>query len=336
VKVLIVSPFGFAINEQTRYSGIEQLAYAFSYELNRLGHEVGIIGHGDSKYPDGVTHYSYIPQEEDIFLRAEIQAFLKYQRFIYDYDVVHDFSHQHIASRYISNLPSLNIFWHAPALQQYIKAPYNIIALSQWASREFKRVYRQEALYQPSIALDVEKYRLSPRHRNNRFLTLGRMAEEKGNLNALLICSDVGKPLDIVGADSDADYKARIIENCDGKVIRFLGEVSDEKKVKLLQTNKALIYATTHPEVTNHKCQEAMLSGMPVIVSDVGAASEIVTHGVNGYLCRTVPDFVWALHNVDKLEPNKLYDETRDRWSIESIVGNYIPLYEEVSKGRRW
>ena len=266
---------------------------------------------------------------------SERIAFQQYQSKIRQFDVVHDFSHQHFASRFLPNLPSLNIFWHAPALAKYPKSPYNIIALSHWAAREFQRVYHQKAKYQQSILIDTEVYRLDGAHAD-RFLTIGRMAMEKGNLRALLLCQQLGVPLDICGGDSDPSYKARIMDLCDGKQWVFHGEVTDAEKIKLMQSCKALLYATDHPEVTNHKLQEALLCGAGVIAPRLGAQPEIVTEGVNGYLCVSNEEYLKAMQSIDKLNPLSTRDELVQRYAPQYVVGNYLPLYQEVAQGLRW
>ena len=326
------------------YAGIEKLVWQYASELSK-NHQVSVIARSDSVFPSNVEVFGYQPQpDEDTNIPSELAAYQLYQSKIRQFDVIHDFSHQHLASRFYANLPSLNIFWHAPALAQYPKAPYNIIALSQWAAREFKRVYGHPAKFQQSIVIDPAVYILSQRHRNDRFYSLGRMGAEKGNLEAAYLCKKAGVPLDIQGArglenapDSPlTDYEKKVLDFCDGEQIKYLGDLPEEKKIQMMQTNKALIYATNHPEVTSHKIQECLFCGMPVIVPNLGAIPEIVTHGINGYLCSTEQEYSEAIQNVDKLEPMKLHAEVVRKYSLGNVVNDYIPLYEQVMKGLRW
>ena len=98
-----------------------------------------------------------------------------------------------------------------------------------------------------------------------------------------MLCKQLGLPLDVVGGRGVTDQKAPLTEYeqaiqslCDGEGIRFLGEIGDEEKIKLMQTCRALIYTIppTYSEVTSHKVQEAMLCGAPIITSPIGALSE--------------------------------------------------------------
>ena len=281
MKILLVSPLGFAINSQTKYSGIERLVWEYARELNNLNHDITVMGHEDSIFPEGIKLLPHRPESDSIL--SELKHFQIYQYLLRSFDVIHDFSHQHLTARFMPNMPTLNLFWHAPALAQYSKAPYNIIALSKWAEREFERVYRQKARYQYSIGLDTTLYKKSRRHRNERFYCLGRMGPEKGNLEAVILCKKANVPLDIQASRSDEfpEYTQQVLSLCDGKQIRYLGDLFEFEKIKVMQTNKALIYATNHPEVTSHKLQEVLLCGMPAIISGIGAAPELLTHGVN-------------------------------------------------------
>lgn len=321
------------INPETRYAGIETLVYQYSKELVRE-HEVAVIGRSDSVYPEGVKVYACKPTG-DLYLDAELLAYQSYQYLLRTFDVIHDFSHQHFACRYNYKLPALNIFWHAPSLAQYKKAPYNIIGLSQWACKEFKRVYHQEARYMQSIVIDPEVYH-SEGERGDRFLTLGKMSQEKGNLAVAMLCKELGLPLDVAGHGDGGEYEKAVRLICDGELIKYHGEVTNEEKIRLMQTCKALVYIMPqgYEEVTSHKLQECLFCGAPVIVSDVGAVSEIVTHGVNGFLCNTEAEFKKALKEVGNLKPD--FTNVVNDHSIKNVIKNYVDLYRQVKEGLKW
>ena len=340
MKILLVSPLGFAVNDRTKYAGIEKLVYSYARELVHQGHSVTVMGHRDSVFPEAVTLLSCEPDPD--FIQVEVKAFQRWQYELRNHDVIHDFSHQHLASKFLPNLPSLNIFWHAPETKRYPKAKYNIIALSEWARKQFRRYYHQKALYQQSIAIDVNLYK--PKGlRGDKFLTIGRMADEKGNMEAIYLCLQARVSLDVAGGrgaehsdDPLTKYEQEILRSCDGDQIRFLGEVTEEEKIELMQTCRGLIYATDHPEVTSHKIQECLFCGAPVIVPKVGAIPEIVTDGVDGFLCFTEDEYIDAIKNIGQLDPSKTRDALVEKYSVESVVRNYIPLYEEVKGGLRW
>ena len=345
MRVLLVSPLGFPINKTTKYAGIELLVYQYASELAKE-HDVLVMARSDSIFPSNVKVLSYhFRPNEDLFLLSELHHFQQYQSYFRKVDIIHDFSHQHLASRYMPNMPTLNIFWHAPSLAQYPKAPYNIIGLSEWACREFHRVYKQKARYQQSICVDVNVYKLSDAPRNNRFLCVGRMGEEKGNLNAAKLCRDLNVELDIITARGTealnmpyTDYEKEVMALADGEKIKIWWEkdYTTESKIEMMQNHKALLYITDHPEVTTHKGLEALLCGCPVITSRLGASPEWVEHGIDGYLCATEQEFTEAIKSIDKLNAVVSNERLKQKYSIENVIKEYIPLYKEVKGGLRW
>lgn len=186
-----------------------------------------------------------------------------------------------------------------------------------------------------SIVIDPEVYHPEG-ERGDRFLTLGRMAKEKGNLAVAMLCKKLGLPLDVAGKGEDDDYEKSVRLLCDGELIKYHGEVSDEEKLRLLQTCKALVYIMPegYEEVTSMKVQEAMFCGAPIIVSNVGAVSEIVTHGVNGFLCNTEDDFKNALKEVGNLKPD--FTDVIERFFTQNVIKNYVEMYRLVKEGLRW
>ncbi len=340
MKTLLISPIVYAYNPATRYAGLEKLVWQFDCEIAKE-HEVSVMCHSDSVFPTNVQRLPMRP-EDNAFSLAELRHYQAYQYRLREFDVIHDFSHSHLASRYNVNLPTVNPVWHSPFLNKYPKAPYNIIAPSEWARRAFRQVYNQQAKYMPCIVIDTDVYKPDG-ERGDRFLTLGIMTPDKGNLASAMLCKELGLPLDIVGGRGNdnkelTEYEKAIQAISDGKQIKFWGEVSDDTKIGLLQSCKALIYTmgAGYQEVTSHKVQEALLCGAPVITSLVGAMPEIITHGVDGYLCANENEYKQAMVNVYKLDPSKTRDKLVAEYSIKDVVAKYGKLYQEVKDGLRW
>lgn len=341
MRVLLISPLGLAVTSSMRYGGIERLVWEFARELDKQGHDVTVQCVKGSVFPPKVK---LLECNGGGIYDQELNAWRIHSNLYRQFDIIHDFSHQHFATRNAPQyLRSVSAFWHSPALAKYIKAPYNIVAPSVWAAKEYKRVYHQEARYQEIIIIDPEKYHTGGK-RGDRFLTIGRMAEEKGNLNAAKICKELGLSLDICGGrglektDQDplTEYEQAVMNLCDGKQIVFRGEVTDEEKIELMQACRALLYITDHMEPTSHKIQECIACGAPVIAPQLGALSEVVIHNVNGYLCNDWQEYKDAIANLDKLKPTACYDSFLKKYNPTAVTSDYIKLYERVAGGLRW
>jgi glycosyltransferase involved in cell wall biosynthesis len=168
------------------------------------------------------------------------------------------------------------------------------------------------------------------------------MGKEKGNLNAVYLAKALGLKLDVAGGrgservsgDNLTDYEKQIMAECDGEQIRFIGEVAEEEKISLMQNCKGLLYVTNHVEITSHKIQECLLCGAPVIVPNHGGFPEIVTSGVDGFLCRS--EYIEAVKNVGKLTPYATRKAVAEKHKPENVGRNYIKLFEQVANGLRW
>lgn len=342
MKILVFSPMELPFTVGARYSGLERLAVQFARYLSK-DHDVTLLAHKDTDFPYGVHKLKCEGYTINREIHAEQRAFQKYQEVFYDYDVIFDIGHLHLIARFMPSLKTVNVLNHAPEHAQYPKAPYNIVSWSKWGVGQFRKYYRQNARYQETIIVDPEVYYPKGK-RGDRLLTIGRMSPEKGNLNAIMLCKKFGLPLDvvggrgseIVGGDAIRDYEKAIMDLCDDKEIIFHGEVSDEEKIELMRSCRALIYITNHTEITSHKVQEAMFCGAPVIIPNSGGLPEIVTNGIDGYLCGSEAEYILALDNLDKLDPTKTHDAVVNKYCPETVIDGYAGLFEQVIGGLRW
>lgn len=327
----------------SRYTGIERLCYQFATELASIGHDVSLLAYKDSLIPNGVKLLPCDEQNDPSKpLMAEQKAFQKWQYLFRSFDVIHDWGHLHLIARIMPNMPVGSMLNNAPEHSKYDRAPYNIISWSQWGVRTFKRFYSRTARYQESVVIDPEVYKPSGK-RGDRFLTIGRMSSNKGNLNAALLCKSLGLPLDVCGGRGaettektpEREYEKTVKELCDESIV-FRGEVTDEEKIQLMQSCRALIYMTNHTEITSHKVQEALFCGAPVIIPNRGGLPEIITEGVDGFLCNTESEYIEAIKNVDKLQPEKTHAAIVAKYNIHNVVRDYVKLYGEIANGVRW
>jgi len=68
--------------------------------------------------------------------------------------------------------------------------------------------------------------------------------------------------------------------------VRFLGEVDEQRKIKLYQESKVFVLPSLGDESFGVVLLKSFASGTPVVASRVGGIPEIVDHGVNGLLTR--------------------------------------------------
>ncbi len=161
------------------------------------------------------------------------------------------------------------------------------------------------------------------------FLFLGRVCEEKGIHLAIQATEKRGKKLIIAGPGS---LKALGYEKVPDHVEVF-GVADAEQRKHLLKNAKALIGLTHYVEPFGNMIIEANLSGTPVITTDWGAFPEIVLEGQTGYRVRDFKSLLTAIESIDKIAP---FDcrEWGLNFSDEEIHEQHRRYLEKVIKNK--
>jgi glycosyltransferase involved in cell wall biosynthesis len=75
---------------------------------------------------------------------------------------------------------------------------------------------------------------------------------------------------------------------------------------------------------------ESMATGTPVIGRRAGGLTEIIEHGVSGYLVDDVTEAEFALKRVATLDRDRISSTTRQRFSVERMVEDYEAVYRRL------
>lgn len=161
--------------------------------------------------------------------------------------------------------------------------PDILVANSKNIQARIKKFYRRDSvvIYPP---IDLSEFRVkgkAERVKGEYFLVLSRLVRGKGVEVIVEACARLGLPLKIAGTGSE-------LEALRGKgkgesKIEFLGWVSDEERIKLLQNAKVLIVAS-EDEDFGITAIEAQAAGTPVIAPKSGGFLETVIDGKTGVL----------------------------------------------------
>ena len=119
---------------------------------------------------------------------------------------------------------------------------------------------------------------------------MGNLTTRKGVETAIAAVARLrttfpGVVLDIIGAPVDPVYAARLRAQADplAGAVRFLAPTT-QAGIKLALDRAQVLVLTSREEHTPVIVAEAMASGRPVVATDVGALSGMVTSGETGYL----------------------------------------------------
>jgi glycosyltransferase involved in cell wall biosynthesis/predicted SAM-dependent methyltransferase len=165
---------------------------------------------------------------------------------------------------------------------------------------------------------------IDPLKKNDEFLFMGRLNEDKGVALACQITAEIGAKLVLVGQGDPAPY-------LNGNPhVRYLPPVGIDGRRKLMAEARALFAPTLYVEPFGGVAVEAQLSGTPVVTTDYGVFSETVLHGVTGWRCRTFEQFVWAAKNIQQLDPAACVTWARANYSLERVALMYEEFFQQI------
>lgn len=177
--------------------------------------------------------------------------------------------------------------------------------------------------------IDLEVHRPG-RPVGEHLVFVGRMAPEKGVHRAVRIAHAVGRPLRIVTKMRE-QAEVAYYRDC---VLPLLGS-EDERPEELglldrldaVGTAAALVNPIAWPEPFGLVMPEALALGTPVVAFPGGAAPEIVTHGLTGFLCPTEQDAVAAIGAIGLIDRAACRLEAERRFSLETMAARYERVY---------
>ena len=142
-------------------------------------------------------------------------------------------------------------------------------------------------------------------------LCLARIDEQKGQHSAIEVARRLGMRLVIAGKVDSATHILRYFHDqvepwIDGQRVVRLENVGGKAKATLLQHAAALLAPINWEEPFGLSMAEALASGTPVVAFRRGAAPEIVTHGITGYLVDDVDEMVSAVRRVSEIDRRDL------------------------------
>ena len=225
------------------------------------------------------------------------------------------------------------------------------------ASSEFENMliadtYKVEENKIKKITPGVDKEIFSPNpsvKKENIFLSIGRIQEQKGQLQTLEFlnnfkkiendfkCIFVGGPSGKYGEEYLLELKRTVKDFNLDKHVEFLDNLPQTKIIELLNKSKLLIH-TSQFETFGLVAIEANTMGVPVLTINNGSLMEIIENNKNGYLSENLIDkdvnnFVSNLINEDKkfeevflscVEKSKKYDWENTSQILQNIYKELV------------
>jgi glycosyltransferase involved in cell wall biosynthesis len=162
------------------------------------------------------------------------------------------------------------------------------------------------------------------------FLYLGRVYNGKGVHIAIEATQRAGVKLVIAGQKEEGYNLPSHVE--------YVGYADVEKRKKLMAGAKASFLPSMYVEPFGGVQIENLLSGTPTITTDWGAFAENNLHGITGWRCRTMSDFIEAIHRIDEIKPAACR-KWGENFSLERVGDMYDKYFTDVMNvytGQGW
>ncbi len=134
------------------------------------------------------------------------------------------------------------------------------------------------------------------------FMAALEWAAAKGLDLALSLAQEAGVRLVVAGTGQTEAIIAQVVALCRAHGADFVGDVRGREKAELFAAATAFLFPTKVAESFGLCMVEALMSGTPVIASDLGACPEIVTPDV-GFICTTRGDYLAAISQSSEIRP---------------------------------
>jgi glycosyltransferase involved in cell wall biosynthesis len=181
------------------------------------------------------------------------------------------------------------------------------------------------------------QYIFSPAAKGGYLAFLGRISPEKGLDRAIEIARQSGIPLRVAAKIDRADkdyFEARIEPLLKGPGVEFIGEIGESEKSEFLGGALALLFPISWPEPFGLVMIEAMACGTPVIAFRQGSVSEVINHGVTGFIVETVEGASAAVRQLGTLDRARVRATFERRFTVDVMAKKYELAYADICTRR--
>lgn len=186
------------------------------------------------------------------------------------------------------------------------------------------------AVIHNGLTLDAAPFE---RRRDDALVFAGRVAPEKGILDAIEVAKLAGRPLRIIAKIGTHPHEAAYYEDvfkpalaAAGPSVEFLGEVTGEERDQLVASSFATIMPSAWPEPFGLVAIESLACGTPVVTRRVGGLPEIVRDGVDGFFGDDVAHLANLVERVAELDREAIRGSAIARFSAERMTDAYEAL----------
>jgi glycosyltransferase involved in cell wall biosynthesis len=230
-------------------------------------------------------------------------------------------------------------------IRKTLRASDVLIALSHQWKRDLYHIAHHpdiRVMYNPTVMQKPVFDDAEPdRHKDIRFLFMGRLGQRKGVYDILESARQIradNVKINLYG-DGEAEAIQAKVRQCNiGDKVAVCGWIDGHQKDETFRQADVLLLPSYH-EGLPISVLEAMAYGLPVVATDVGGISEAVQDGVNGFLiqpgeCEKLAERIDRLATSPelRLEMGKSgYELAAGKFALPVIINQLEALYAELA-----
>jgi glycosyltransferase involved in cell wall biosynthesis len=184
-------------------------------------------------------------------------------------------------------------------------------AQNEWDGRFFDDVI--------PLFFDPSEFRYNP-NPEPFALFVGRVIPKKGIGIVCEACRQAGIPLKVIGHGDPSLVTYG----------EYLGTLPDTERNEWMANASVLLAPTTYVEPFGSTVVEAAMCGTPAITTDFGAFVETVEHGVTGFRCRYLGEFVQAIRRIREINRSIVARRANEKYSLDAVVPQYAAYFNRL------
>ena len=342
MRIAQVAPLAESVPPQL-YGGTERVVAFLTDELVRTGHDVTLFATGDSHtsatlvpaWPralrlDGSCQDPFAPyllMLEEVAKRASRFDVVHFHVSQFHFPVARRLGIPHLTTLH----GRLDMAELRPLYREFHDVP--VVSIS-----DAQRDPLPEAHWLGTVPHGLPLDLLSPRYEPGTYLAfIGRVSPEKRLDRAIAIASACGQRLRVAAKvdPADREYFEREIRGLlNNPLVDFVGEIGERQKNEFLGGATALLFPIDWPEPFGLVMIEALACGVPVVAFRGGSVSEVIDHGVTGFVVDTLDDAIEATKQVHRLNRETCRAVFERRFNVERMGAAYLRLYDSLVRGR--
>jgi glycosyltransferase involved in cell wall biosynthesis len=324
------------------YGGTERVVFELVRELDRRGHHVTTFASGDSDVPGRLV--PTVPEAlrpagfgDDVsnFMNATILDVLDRA---HEFDIIH--SHLEWSSILFSRSTTVPV---AATFHGRLDLPWARSLLHAAGSTWLVAISESQPRVHPDVEWTVVHNGLTlsgapfERRRSDELCFIGRVAPEKGVVDAIDIAIATGRHLKIAAKIGPTPGERQYDENVfrpalkrAGSLVEYVGEVSGEERDAIVASSYATLMPGSWPEPFGLVAIESLACGTPVLARRVGGLPEIIREGIDGFFGDDVTQLAFSVGRVAELDREAIRASVIERFSAARMTDGYEALYQRM------